>query len=161
MNPLLVLLAIGAGALLLGGKKKASTSPGVVVGPGGIAPPNLRNQPTAIDTTPKVVPTNPTITVPTIIPTVIGPNGQTTIPPVKVTLPTDADYPAKPASGDLTPMLTQSEQYALGSYSNDQLYNEAMSSGHLAYVAAVAEKLAESGDTRAADLTLRVANWGK
>jgi hypothetical protein len=77
------------------------------------------------------------------------------------TLPTDADYPTKPANTSLDPMLDQAEQYALANYSNDQLYNEGMTSGHLAYVAAAATKLAASGDTRAADLTLRVANWGR
>lgn len=144
MTPLVVLLlAGGAGLLLLGGKKAAPKATTVA------------NIPT---------PAGP-VTVATSNP----PQTSTTVPPVSIpavkvtlpTLPTSADYPAVPASGDLSPMLTQSEEYSLTSYGNDQLYNEAMASDHLAFVIAAGAKLAGNGDTRAGDLTLRVANWGK
>lgn len=146
MNPLLVLLAVGAGALLLGKKSTPATKPQTTVAkiptPAGTI---------TVTTAPPQVPTTST-------------PPESTIPPIKVTLPTlptAADYPTPPASGDVSPMLTQSEAYSLANYSDDQLYNEGMSSGHLAYVAAIGAKLAADGDTRAADMTLRVANWGK
>lgn len=138
MNPLLVLAAVGGLAVFWSGKK---SEPKVVniPKPGPI----VIKAPTPSESS------DPVPTIP--------------IPPVKVVLPipSDEDYPTKPPSGNLDPMLDQSEQYSLGNYSNDQLYREGMTSGHLAYVAAIATKLASSGDTRAMDLTLRVANWGK
>jgi hypothetical protein len=151
MNPILILGLLGGGAmLLLGGKKKSS-------------PPSTTKPSTAKPSTVKI--NTPAGPVAITVPPTAGPEvPPVLIPPVKVslpTLPTAEDYPTKPASGNLDPMLDQSEQYSLGNYSNDQLYREGMTSGHLAYVAAIATKLASSGDTRAMDLTLRVANWGK
>lgn len=146
MNPLLILVAGGLGALLLGGKKApAKTAPST--GP-KIPIPTV---PIIVQKTPSTK-ADPAPTLPTI-PTL----------PVKVVLPmpSTTDYPTFPASGNLDPMLSQSEQYELANYGNDKLYEDAMVSGHLAFVAAAATKLASSGDTRAADLTLRVANWGK
>jgi hypothetical protein len=148
MNPLTMLLLIGGGALLLLGKKSTPATTTVAKVPTPIGP---------------VVVTQPTSTGPGA-----GTSTTTTtpvaIPPIKVTLPsipTSADYPAQPASGDVSPMLSESEQYAIANYTDDQLYNEGLSSGHLAYVIAIGAKLAADGDTRAADMTLRAANWGK
>jgi hypothetical protein len=145
MNPILVLLAIGGGVLLLSSKKATpKTTVASIPTPAGpiiVTTPSPQATSTQAPSDPQGVP-------------------PVTVPPIKVTLPTADDYPSKPASGNLDPMLDQSEQYALANYSNDQLYNEGMASGHLAYVAAIGTKLAASGDTRAADLTLRVANWG-
>ena len=149
MNPLLILLAIGAGAAVFVNKK--TTTPAK-------APATVAKIPTPAGTITVQTP-------PPSVPQSTSPGtNPVTIPPVKVTLPTlptAEDYPTPPASGDVSPMLTQSEVYALANYSNDQLYNDGMSSGHLAYVAAIGTKLAVDGDTRAADMTLRVANWGK
>lgn len=145
MTPLVVLLlAGGAGLLLLSGKKAApkATTVANIPTPAG---------PVTVTTS------QPPQTTSTTVPPVSIPAVKVTLP----TLPTSADYPAVPASGDLSPMLTQSEQYSLASYGNDQLYNEAMASDHLAFVIAAGAKLAGNGDTRAGDLTLRVANWGK
>lgn len=151
MNPLLVLLAVGAGGLLLLGKKPAPK-------PSTVAKIPTPAGPITVTTTTPPKSSAPTSSAPSeTLPTV-------TVPPVKVTLPTlptDADYPTKPASGNLDPMLSQAEQYALATYSDDQLYNDGMSDGHLAYVTAIGMKLAADGDTRAADITLRIANWGK
>jgi hypothetical protein len=149
MNPIFILAGIaGLGALLLGGKKapeKAAPIPGwdpIKKGPAGL-PPAAKTPSTKSDPAP-TVPTLPT-------------------PPIKIQLPLPStkDYPTFPPSGNLDPMLSQSEQFELANYGNDKLYEDAMLSDHLAFVAAAATKLASSGDTRAADLTLRVANWGK
>lgn len=142
MNPLLVFAIVAGGAWLAFGKKTAPAPTKIATIPTPAGPI------TVTTTAPPVASTPPS-----------GTPGAT--PPITVTLPTAADYPSAPASGDLSPLLTQSEQYALANYTDDQLYNEGMSSGHLAYVAAVGTKLAADGDTRAGDLTLRVANWGK
>ena len=93
------------------------------------------------------------------IPTPVGPVVLTNTPslPQSASPGTTIQVQTK---GDLSPTLTEAEQFALKNYSDDQLYNEALSSNHLAYVAAVGTKLASDGDTRAGDLTLRVANWG-
>jgi hypothetical protein len=82
------------------------------------------------------------------------------LPSATISIPASDDYPERPASDDSLE-LTQSEQYELANWVPDELYNEAMKSNHKVFVAAAATVLATKGDTRAGDLTLRVANWDR
>jgi hypothetical protein len=64
------------------------------------------------------------------------------------------------AASNASPTLGYEEQVSIESDLPSDLYRKAMASQHQIYVAAAAAKLAAMGDTRAMDLTLRVANWG-
>jgi len=154
MNPRLILGVVGVGAWMLLSKKStpAATQPAAVLK----AP--TATQPGSVNVT---IPSGfPSITQSAPgAPIVVGP---TLTPPVVVQVPdntpTTADYPAKVASNpSLT--LTYEEQQSIESDLPGDLYQKAMASNHQVYVAAAAATLAARGDTRAADLTLRVANW--
>jgi hypothetical protein len=65
----------------------------------------------------------------------------------------------KPAAKPTARDIATEQTYYLGAASLEDLYNYAMKSTDRKFVATAADKLASRGDTRAADLTLRVANW--
>jgi hypothetical protein len=141
----LILLAAAGGAWLLLSKPKAQqaqqTKPSTVT----VTLPNVTPQPSA--------PAQPSTTVQ--IPATPA------TPAVDVQVP--VGMPAPPniiAATNSSPTLTYEEQVSIESDLPDYLYNKAMASQHPAYVAAAAARLAAAGDTRAMDLTLRVANWG-
>jgi hypothetical protein len=55
--------------------------------------------------------------------------------------------------------LNRDEQISIESDLSSDLYNKAMASQHLPYVMAAALRLSTEGNTDAADLTQRIANW--
>lgn len=69
--------------------------------------------------------------------------------------------PAKVTPGKENPSLALdvNETASLASDPNDLLAAWGMVSPHKPYVTAIAQKLAEAGDTRAADVNARIANW--
>jgi hypothetical protein len=73
--------------------------------------------------------------------------------------PTTPRTPSTPAV--VTPKLSAYEQFQLENWDLGELYTEAMKSTSKVFVAAVANKLAEAGNTNAGDLTLRLANWSE
>ena len=74
---------------------------------------------------------------------------------------TPVTKPAKVTPGKENPSLALdvNETASLESDPKDLLAAWGMVSPHKAYVTAIAQKLAEAGDTRAADINARVANW--
>jgi hypothetical protein len=151
MNPLLLIAAAVAGAyVLMSGKKPASTQSGTII--------KVPTQPTSIQTPAGTVTVKPSVPVSTESGTTI------TVPEVKITpadLPLDLPTPTNViAATNASPNLTYEEQVSVESSLPDDLYRMAMASNHPAYVVAAAARLALLGDTRAADLTLRIANWG-
>ena len=134
MNPLLIIGALIAAALMLAKKSTPKT------------------------TAPAASVVLPTATAPGKVTIDTGTPSKVLTPPVVVQVPSAADYPARAASNpDVS--LTYEEQQSLESDLPDDLYREAMASNHQVYVAAAAAVLAARGDTRSGDLTLRVANW--
>ena len=89
----------------------------------------------------------------------IKPSGKPKPSSGTTTKPTGGTTPAKPSSGKENTALTSAEQLELQEDTANQLYASAMISPHKVFVVAAASKLATAGDTRAADLTERVANW--
>lgn len=86
------------------------------------------------------------------------------VPPVVPPTPAPATKPvvktnkAQPATANSSP-LTVAENDLLNNGSHDAIYNAAMRSSNIAFVTMAGNQLAEEGDTRAGDLTLRLANW--
>lgn len=142
MSPFVVIATLGGlGAWLLFGSKKPATSQTSVTVPAA----------------PSVVPT--VVTTPIGNATVTPPTATT---PGSVTL-TPVGTPEPPnviVATNRSPDLTYEETVSLESDLPSDLYRKAMASQHPVYVAAAAARLAGMGDTRAMDLTLRVANWG-
>ena len=185
MNPLIIIAALGAAgfALLSGGKKqtpgttsgttiKVPVQPATIKTPVGtltVTPPSATG--TSTGTTIKVP--GGTITVPETVSTSTSTGTTIAIPEVKITpeLPpapsvtpaSTIDVPAAPTAAEQAKdaaALSRDEQISIESDLANDLYGKAMASQHLAYVAAAGLKLASLGDSRAMDLTLRVANWG-
>ena len=57
------------------------------------------------------------------------------------------------------PALSTYEQFQLDTWTDAELFEDAMTSTSKQYVKTVANRLAEHGDTNAAELTQRLANW--
>ena len=156
MNPLILLAAAAAGALyLFSGKKQTPTTSGTTI--------KVPAQPT---TTIKVP--GGTITVPstqsgtTITLPEVATTGEAPAPPGASTA-SDVELPPAPTAQEQAKdgsALSYEEWQSVESSLPDDLYRMAMASQHKAYVVAAAARLASLGDTRAAHLTQRLANWG-
>jgi putative intracellular protease/amidase len=79
----------------------------------------------------------------------------------KPKVPKSIAKPAKVTPGKENPSLAMdvNEQASLAEDPADLLAAWGMVSPHKAYVTAIAQKLAEAGDTRAANVNARIANW--
>lgn len=64
----------------------------------------------------------------------------------------------QPKSTEKSP-LTKEENDLLNAGNHDTLYNAALKSSNYTFVYQAANQLAEEGDTRAIDLTQRIADW--
>jgi hypothetical protein len=158
MNPLLIIGVIAAAgyALLSGKKPTTGTTSGTTI--------KVPSQSTTIS-----VPGG-TITVPTPAATSTSTGTTITVPQVTVTPATPAasaapsvEVPTPPTAAEQAKdgtALSYDEHVSIESDLPSDLYNKAMASQHMAYVVAAAARLASLGDVRAADLTLRIANWG-
>ena len=67
--------------------------------------------------------------------------------------------PTAQSQSSNTPVMTSFENDILNGGTPTNVYNAGMSSSNRAFVTQAANQLAEMGDTRAMDLTLRLANW--
>jgi hypothetical protein len=85
----------------------------------------------------------------------VPPNPAPSVTPTKPTVKTNK---AQPATANTSP-LSVAENDLLNGGSPDAIYNAAMRSSNIAFVTMAGNQLAEAGDTRAGDLTLRIANW--
>ena len=83
----------------------------------------------------------------------------TTKPPVPVKPSTPKPTTPPVQAQDVSTSLTSDEQLELDNGSRDLLYASGMVTPHKVYATAVANKLAEAGDTRSADVNQRVAMW--
>lgn len=68
--------------------------------------------------------------------------------------------PPTPGKENTSTVLTANESASLTEDHADLLAAWGMVSPHKVYVQAIAQKLAAAGDTRAADVNARLANWG-
>jgi hypothetical protein len=78
-----------------------------------------------------------------------------------ITVP-DITVPAPSGNAlDNSYTLNTDEQTYVANATDDELYATGIASNHLGFVIAAADLLAQHGDTRAMDLTVRIAQWGK
>ena len=131
MNPLLVVAAIGLGLLLLKGKKpEDATQPAAT-----IKVPTAKQTGSVSVSVPKVepLPSVPTLQPPTVV----------EIPEVTVT--------GKPADTSL--LLTADEMNILDGGTNDQIYDAAINSSHISFVATAGLALSGKGDPRGPEVS--------
>jgi len=88
-----------------------------------------------------------------------SPTNVVNLPEVLITPGSSSNLEPRPSTIDNSPVVTSFENDILNGGTPTNVYNAGMSSSNRAFVTQAANQLAEAGDTRAMDLTLRLANW--